>query len=68
MNKARVLEYCKYHANGACQYKREFAEKLDALSAANKSIEGLQPRCPKDAQRNFRGIHCCIVERRHKLC
>ena len=68
MNKARVLEYCRYWNDGKCQYHKEFKEKLEMLEAAGLSIAALQPRCPEDAQRNKRGLLCCVLERRDKLC
>lgn len=65
---SRVLEYCKYWNNGNCQFRKEFAEKLDALEAAGGSVAALQPRCPVDAQRSKRGLLRCICERSDKLC
>lgn len=68
MSKERVLEYCRYWNDGKCQYHKEFKEKLETLEASGLGIAALQPRCPIDAQRNKRGLLCCVLERRDKLC
>lgn len=66
--KDRVLEHCKYYDDGKCPHRIAFSKKLEELEQAGMQIGSLQPRCPKDAQRDKRGLLRCICERGDKLC
>ena len=69
MQKAQqVLDFCKYYDNGKCPYRKACSEKVDELEKAGIPIGSLQPRCPKDAQRDKRGLLRCVCERRNRLC
>lgn len=64
-----TLEPCKYlDSSNECPHAKEFEAKLDELMAQGKDIGALQPRCPKDAQRNKRGLNCCWCKKGDILC
>lgn len=63
----RILDYCKYYANGACPHKAAYEVQVDALIEHGLTVGGLQPRCPRDAQRTKRGVFACICERSEHL-
>lgn len=67
MNNERILVFCKYYDNGRCCHKLAYERKIDDLLSQDKDIGGLQPCCPRDAQRNKRGILSCVCERKDKL-
>lgn len=62
-----LIHFCKYYDNGACPYLQDFQKKLDELLYAENAVS-LQPRCPRDAQRNKKGVLCCWCKRRDILC
>lgn len=68
MNSDRILDYCKYHNNGNCQYAAAYAKQIDEIIARGEEVGGLQPRCPRDAQKTKRGVFACICERSKRLC
>lgn len=67
MSKERILEYCKYHDGEKCPYRAEYIRRLVEATERGENVDGLQPRCPRDAQRNKRGVLMCICERSERL-
>lgn len=67
MKTEKMLDFCKYYDNGRCPYKVAYEQMIDILIAQGRDMAGLQPRCPRDAQRNKRGTLSCICERSERL-
>lgn len=64
----KVVEFCRYWDDGECQYRKAFVDRMTELEAAGKDIAALQPRCPRDALRNKKGLLTCYCSRGDKLC
>lgn len=62
-----TIVFCKYYnqENKHCPYREEFITKCQAL---DNNVGALQPRCPRDAQRDKHGITRCWCTGGEVLC
>lgn len=67
MKNERILVECKYYDEGRCPHKVAYSKMVDEIIARGMDIGGLQPRCPRDAQKTKRGVFACICERSERL-
>lgn len=65
-----LLSPCKYlqSPNWFCPHKIDFEHKVAELQSQGKDVQALQPRCPRDAQRNKRGLNVCWCYEEERLC
>lgn len=68
MDSKKLIEVCKYYNHGHCPYKAEYARIVDGIIERGEDVGGLQPRCPRDAQKTKRGVFACHCERGKRLC